>query len=118
MSFNPEDFLILARKLNRDVTDQRIEEAYYRTSIGRLYYFCYLLIRNWAINRGFIPENTAKDHGNLRSYLIANQRRTIGDQLRRLRLLRNDSDYKLEINITSKMNVKAIKIAESIKNNL
>lgn len=84
-AFNPDGFFTVARQLTSD----SVGEANLRTAVGRAYYSVFLVARN-RLGVG--------DKTNVHAKVIARLKavdRTAGDQLDRLRDLRELADYEL-----------------------
>lgn len=76
-------------------------EAYYRASVGRSYYTCHKLVRDWLDKEGFLPSKK-KGVGihidvidNLKIYMEGAPAKRIGWYLRDLRHHRTEADYEL-----------------------
>lgn len=98
MSFDWTDFLAVADKLISMVADRRLAEGYYRTAIGRAYFaainFAKYALPQQSLDR--CPED-ANGHGYvIRQYKNGTSRdhKVVGDDLERLRIIRNKADYR------------------------
>ena len=96
MSFAWEDFKILAEELCI-----KSNEASHRTAISRFYYACFCYSRQYLIeflNKNDF-ENNYKIHKRVHDYFFNENRleihENIANNLRRLRINRNKSDYDL-----------------------
>lgn len=111
MSFNPAEFYQLASILfgqQKEVT--QYSESFTRTIISRAYYSAFLVARNQSgINK------SSKDvHQEVRDYFRGSGKTKIANQLDDLRTRRNDADYQIDKNLTSRDSAIALKLSESI----
>lgn len=112
--FNPLDFLTFVKNLS--TTNHH--EARVRTIIGRAYYATFLKMREWLEDRGcHFPSGISEpqNHRLVQDYLFREiQQRGPKDKLHELRQLRNDADYNLDIQLTTREAQRAIRLAENI----
>lgn len=112
--FNPLDFLTFVK----DLSTTNHDEARVRTIIGRAYYATYLKMKKWLEDRGcHFPSGISEpqNHRKVQEYLFQEiQQREPKDKLHELRQLRNDADYNLDIQLTTREAQRAISLAENI----
>lgn len=112
--FNPQDFLTFAKNLSTT----NLNEARVRTIIGRAYYATFLKMRVWLKGKGYnFPRGISEpqNHRRVQEYLYQEFRqRQPKDFLHALRQLRNDADYNLDIQLTTREAQRAITLAENI----
>lgn len=112
--FNPLDFLNFVKNLSTT----NYHEARVRTIIGRAYYATFLKMREWLKDKGYdFPSGISEPHNHrlVQDYLFQEiQQRGPKDRLHELRQLRNDADYNLDIQLTTKEVQRAIGLAENI----
>jgi|SRR5947209_5024038 len=95
MSFDWSHYLDLAQELFGQATSSLHEDANLRSSISRAYYATYHKARHrlydkWGIS---VPED-ASAHGQVRREFKQKNQRWIATTLNRMRIDRNDADYK------------------------
>lgn len=89
-SFNWGDYFSLAKSLAK-----KSDEASLRSSVSRAYYAAFCTARNHAASLGFRITATGKDHQLVeRFYSGQANRKIVGLNLGRLRLSRNQCDYR------------------------
>jgi len=111
MTFDPKDFLDFATAL---AVDSELSEAEYRSAISRAYYAVHLHARQQLTAQGrLVAAGARRDHGSVIDALRA-VNRTIEDQVDRLRVERNRSDYDLEAEIDHRDALAAITLAQSV----
>lgn len=97
MSFNWQEFLLLADGLSQQPDLFSSEEAGYRTAISRAYYAAFCAARNFARGRGEIMvSGYGEDHERvIRHFQRSGDKegRKVADLLRALRTKRNAADY-------------------------
>jgi uncharacterized protein (UPF0332 family) len=97
MSFNWEDYLILAEVLLKGRSTLASEEACLRSAISRSYYSVFICARNFAASRGELaPTGTGRDHGLIREHFKRSSdrnRKQIYAYLNRLSKSRKTADY-------------------------
>ena len=94
MGFNWHDYLDLARLLQGQGASGVLQEAAFRSAVGRAYFAAFCFVRNYARDHlHFQPRHDADDHGRLRAFLRKGKTRRLADKLDRLRQWRNASDY-------------------------
>jgi uncharacterized protein (UPF0332 family) len=111
-AFDPHDFLDLSIHLCSDSNYKN--DSRLRTSIGRAYYATFLVVREYLTDNfkcGF--NDDAQEHKNVIER-ITNIDPDIGEDLKKLRLDRNDADYHLNIHISSDNAKIAISRAQNI----
>ncbi len=98
MSFDWADYLALAKALTSNPGIPGPEEAALRSAISRAYFAAHCAVRNFAHQKGELrPLGTAEDHRNVIRFFresLNEDRQRIGTFLERLRIARNDADYK------------------------
>ena len=93
MSFNPQDFLALARTL---VNNSSSGEAELRSAVSRAYYAVHLEARERLIAAGqMVATKSGADHDIVVSRLRS-RGGSVGDQVDWLRVRRIRADYRLE----------------------
>ena len=97
MSFDWGQYLTLAEELSRRSTTPANLEARQRTAISRAYYAAFVSARNYLRDYKKLPiPQTAEAHRDVAQHFRHNaetSNQTIADNLRRLRLYRNQADY-------------------------
>ncbi|MCY7274762.1 MAG: HEPN domain-containing protein [Phormidesmis sp. CAN_BIN44] len=97
MSFDWGQYLTLAEELSRKSTTPANLEARQRTAISRAYYAAFVSARNYLRDYKKLPiPQTGEAHRDVAQQFRLNaetSNRTIADNLRRLRLYRNQADY-------------------------
>ncbi len=111
MSFEWSEYLNLARSLVGQSTDQPTQEAAQRAAISRAYYAAFCRARNYLRdhdNVQHIPLD-GRAHFEVPDQFLQSRdtvRRSIGDDLRRLRIDRNYADYYDQLPITTSVDRK------------
>lgn len=121
MNFDWSDYLKLARELFRQARRSSIREAKLRTAISRAYYHAFIKARNHLRDKDkrSIPRQDAHQY-----VIIQFLNRTdpisqsIGDDLARLRKLRNLADYEDRFANLASITAKALQLSEQIMTNL
>ncbi len=124
MNFNPIDFLQLARQLYKDRDYIQIQQAAYRTSISRIYYAVFLLLRELisekAVETSLAMEySTIAKSGRIHSFIkksLERSDRYLGKIYGSLFLKRKHADYEMEKEFYAKDIEEALKISEEIMN--
>ena len=113
--FNPAEFLNIAKKLL--LVNDLDEKGKFRTSIGRIYYSAFLLIRT-SLQRKGIKFGEEKQHKEVQNYLKMIGMDHMADQLKELFDHRVNADYILSNSINKSINRslcnKCIIIAEDV----
>jgi len=96
MAFDGFGYLEIAEFLNSG--DHGFpEESAKRSAISRAYYAAFIFSRQYAVkNLGFVPTNTAEDHGTIRNLFKNSSDEAlsdVGNDLHNMRIWRNASDY-------------------------
>ena len=124
MNFNPIDFLRLARQLYKDRDYIQIQQAAYRTSISRIYYAVFLLMRE-LISKKAAETSLATEYskiaksGRIHSFIkksLEKSDRYLGKIYGSLFLKRKLADYEMEKEFYAKDIEEALKISEEIMN--
>ena len=111
MSFNPHDFLMLARAL---ATAGNSHEAEYRTAVSRAYYAAHLQARERLVAAGeLVPTRSGEDHRLIVRRLRA-RGGSEGDQLDWLRIRRIRADYRLGAVMTAVQARQAVDVAQAL----
>ncbi|MEM3656364.1 MAG: HEPN domain-containing protein [Thermoprotei archaeon] len=90
--FDPRKFMDIAICL---CAKRNADEARVRTSIGRLYYACYLTARQSLENKGYKFYRNSEDHRLIREYLSQENKTDVVNKISKLREMRNYADYDL-----------------------
>jgi hypothetical protein len=104
MTFDWHEYLLLARFLAKLVANESglDREAVHRAAISRAYYAAFghasAYARNWLGFRQSRIEDRTQDNGRIPAFLRGKRRARAANYLRRLRDLRNKSDYDSESN--------------------
>lgn len=97
MTFDPQDFLIIARLL---IDEEKYEEARYRTAISRAYYAAHLICKKRLEEIGIkFPVEKDTNRGIIHQRVIdyfTERDNPIGGWLLNLRKNRNNADYVLD----------------------
>ena len=97
MPFDWRQYLTLAEELSRKSTTPANLEARQRTAISRAYYAAFVSARNYLRDYKKLPiSQTGEAHRDVAQQFRLNaepNNQTIADNLRRLRLYRNQADY-------------------------
>ncbi len=97
MNFDWTDYLTLAKGLVPNLGSTLLVEASARAAISRSYYAAFCSARNYLRDsEGFVPTNTARDHGLVPSAFdnsLTAMRRKIARDLYRLSDFRRLADY-------------------------
>ncbi len=116
MSFDWSKYVELAEKLIEQEKDEKLESAYYRSSVSRSYYGAYCLARDLLISKGFdIPRIDA--HRAVREAFQQGSNRVIkkvGEDLRRLWGERKNADYDAPQSFDKVRAEKALKLAKRL----
>lgn len=96
--FDWRDYLNLARSLGGGAIGASVTlvvgDAAHRSAVSRAYYAAFGHARSYAIRHlAFIPTNTPRDHGRLRTHLQSRGMPAVSRRLDRLRRSRNLCDY-------------------------
>jgi hypothetical protein len=109
--FDPREFLELAKNL---VSGDTPTQAQLRTAVSRAYYATHLAGRERLSETGkFSASGTGEDHLNVIA-VLKSMDGALGDQLDRLRILRNRADYNLLHEFQANDTKFAVSLAESL----
>ena len=112
-SFEPNEFLQIARRLARENS-----QASSRTAVGRIYYALFLTARESLLDRvGASFTNSGQDHGSVYRALRS-QNRAIARRFDQLRRLRGLCDYDLTVRITKVDVERALSSFEAVSREL
>jgi uncharacterized protein (UPF0332 family) len=117
MSFNWSDYLDLARRLYREGTIHSVKEAELRSAISRAYYAAFCNARNYLIAKGHKLSGGPEAHAEVQDRFITSsdrRRKEIGENLKRLRSLRNRADYRNTFPGLNNTTVISIALADDI----
>ena len=109
-AFDPALFLQLAERL----VERGEDEAWYRTSVSRAYYACFLKAREALRSRGLPFTGGPEDHRLVAKYLREALGRGAAYKLGRLRMMRNEADYDVGKAVDRSAAEKAVFIARSL----
>ncbi|MEC4686542.1 MAG: HEPN domain-containing protein [Nitrospirota bacterium] len=116
MSFDWSEYVELAEKLIEQEKDEKIESAYYRSSVSRSYYGTYCLARDLLLSKGFnIPRTNT--HMAVREAFQQGSNRVIkqvGEGLGRLWSERKNADYDAPNSFDKVRAEKALKLAKKL----
>ncbi len=114
VTFDWEDFVILAKKLSEEAENSDIEDAYLRSSISRGYFAVFCLARNHLRDVEGLKIPTKETHKWVKNHFTGtNTKLKIKVQLERLRDDRNKADYNDEVKGLKKMAEKVLIIMNS-----
>ena len=109
--FDPGDFLTLAKSL---VAGDSPTQAQLRTAVSRAYYATHLVTRErLAETAKLAASGTGEDHLNVIA-VLKSMGGGLGDQLDRLRILRNRADYNLNLELQINDTKLAVSLAEAL----
>jgi len=117
MAFKWSEYLDLAQFLynNGSNINQVTQESAYRSAISRAYYAVFCYAREYAfINYGFITTKSTNIHKEVENQFRRKGLLKIADNLRDLRIWRNQCDYDNEVDDISSMIQKSIIKAQEI----
>jgi uncharacterized protein (UPF0332 family) len=103
MNFDWINYLTLAEALENNPLQNILDEASYRTAASRAYYAAYHKALSLAKREGYISSHSGDDHQQVQLHFSrakSNEkiRRSIGENLDRLRDLRHKADYRDSLN--------------------
>lgn len=111
-SFDPIDFYYLAQQIYRNA--DKADHASARTCINRAYYSAFLTARE----KCKIKDDGSGVHKSTINYFKKRKPSVTGNKLAQLFILRKQSDYDLEENITSKNSGQSLKLSKAILEDL
>lgn len=115
MSFDWSEYLTLARSLVGQTSAPPNQEAAQRAAISRAYYAAFCKARNHLRDRENVQSIPlhGRAHIDVPSYFLQSPlaaRRSIGDNLRRLRVDRNNADYYDVFPVTTTLSSKVTEV--------
>lgn len=118
MSFNWSEYLNLAKELAGITTTPAIQNAKFRAAISRAYYAAFVTARNYLRDqKGHSIPITGDAHKYVSEQFKNSsdpQYQLIGNNLKRLRLYRNQADYVDTFPGLSGITIQSLKISENI----
>ena|SRR5438128_6604811 len=121
MSFDWSDYLDLARELYKQGAVHSSKEAELRSAISRAYYAAFCNARNHLVTKGHKLSEGPEAHTEVQDKFTASsdrRRKEIGENLKRLRTLRNRADYRNAFPGLTKATVASIALADDIISDL
>ena len=118
MSFDWSEYLNLANELANQATVPANQEAKLRTAISRSYYAAFINARNYLRDKeGILIPKTGDAHGYVSQQFelsIDPVRRTLGENLVRLRIYRRQADYVDKFPGLFGITLAALKLSEEV----
>ncbi|MBV9020753.1 MAG: hypothetical protein JOZ71_08560 [Ktedonobacteraceae bacterium] len=118
MSFEWSDYLALARNLYQQGIIHSSKEAELRSAISRAYYAAFCKARNHLRDKEkIVLSEGGQVHAEVQNAFLSSsdrRRKEIGQNLNRLRLFRNQADYRDKLSRLDKTTATSLELADDI----